>query len=65
MNQEFIKLKESTKLDYVKLLNKWYTRYIKPHEPIGYLLTSAGRIANVQHVFVYKAILEFGGFCDC
>ena len=28
-------------------------------------LTSAGRTVHAQRVFVYKAIFEFGGFCDC
>ena len=27
--------------------------------------TAAGRIVHAQRVFVYKAIFEFGGFCDC
>ena len=38
---------------------------VKLHEPIGCLLTSAGRIVHAQRVFVYKAIFESGGFCDC
>ena len=41
------------------------TSTVKPHKPIGCLLTFAGRIAHAQRVFVYKAIFEFGGFCDC
>ena len=32
---------------------------VKPQEPIGCLLTSAGRIVHAQRFFVYKAIFEF------
>ena len=41
------------------------TSTVKPHKPIGCLLTSPERIVHAQRVFVYKAIFEFGGFCDC
>ena len=37
----------------------------KASRTYGCLLTSAGRIVHAQRVFVYKAIFEFGGFCDC